>query len=284
MAAAPAPATAEPYYAESGEHGQAGYYVKTVGCAPVAKPVSLSETEAAKHAILNRSGSGSAWNGAGTWEDKDVSAWAKVSFPEPHETSPIAACFGARGHLQRRCCWADDGTAARQDALRELLVGLSSSTVRISAVEMSGGRASCVMVRGQKRAGWDLTLELSWEAVADEDESGGGAAAAPTDAEMAEEADEGDEGADVKINDDGDSSEDDEDEDDEVAAPGRDRGTITVETNDLDDVDDIEFSEIKVTGGGLTSHLAGKELGSLRPLLYERLTGTFKQAILEAAS
>ena len=51
----------ERYYEETGEHGRAGYYVKTVGNAPVVAPKALTAEEAAAKAAPKRSGSGSAW-------------------------------------------------------------------------------------------------------------------------------------------------------------------------------------------------------------------------------
>eukprot|EP01051_Picozoa_sp_SAG22_P019111 SAG22_NODE_3424_length_1719_cov_3.514815_2_plen_72_part_00 len=51
----------ERYYEKDGEHGRAGYYVKTVGNAPVAAPTALSAEEVAAKAALTRTGSGSAW-------------------------------------------------------------------------------------------------------------------------------------------------------------------------------------------------------------------------------
>ena len=100
----------ERYYEESGEHGRAGYYVKTVGNAPVVAPTALTAEEAAAKAAPKRTGSASAWcdscpsvhsvcggfletrslcsvslllcaalrNTGGTWENKDMSKWAKV--------------------------------------------------------------------------------------------------------------------------------------------------------------------------------------------------------------
>jgi hypothetical protein len=56
-----AKAGGERYYEETGEHGRAGYYVKTVGNAPVVAPTALTAEEAAAKAAPKRSGSGSAW-------------------------------------------------------------------------------------------------------------------------------------------------------------------------------------------------------------------------------
>jgi hypothetical protein len=55
------PVEGERFYEESGEHGRAGYYVKTVGNAPVAAPTALSAEEVAAKAAPKRAGSGSAW-------------------------------------------------------------------------------------------------------------------------------------------------------------------------------------------------------------------------------
>jgi hypothetical protein len=107
---------AEAYYEEEGEHGRAGYYVKTVGNAPVAKPTALSSAEAASLAAC--SDGGSAWNSGGTWEDQDLSKWAKAG------------------------------------ALAELLCGLSLPRVRISKAEMTAGRSViyCVFPPGKPSA------------------------------------------------------------------------------------------------------------------------------------
>jgi hypothetical protein len=163
-AAAPAPAPGstsgstgggappEPLYAESGEHGRVGGIVRTVGNAPVRKPVALSEQEARQHEF-QRKGSGSAWNVGGTWEDKDMSKWAKSTLPG-------------------------------------MLSGVANSTVSITGASIEGGRASVVMVRGQMRPGWDLNIKLQWEAVVKDEAAA--AAAATQDGQGGEEEEGGD--------------------------------------------------------------------------------------------
>ncbi|BDA42286.1 hypothetical protein COCOBI_03-1730 [Coccomyxa sp. Obi] len=73
----------------------------------------------------------SVWNQAGTFEERDVSGWAK-------------------------------------DQLQLLLVGLEhrtpTATITLTEVKKTTGEAHVWLVRGKKRAGFDLTFEAAWRA------------------------------------------------------------------------------------------------------------------------
>ena len=131
-----AQAGGERYYEETGEHGRAGYYVKTVGNAPVVAPTALTADEAAAMAAAPKPrGSGSAWcasclsvrlgrsvdarlstlcrvphrNSAGTWENKDMSKWAKVP---PYILVLISGAQYNRQAHSLLCGFADHSPAA----------------------------------------------------------------------------------------------------------------------------------------------------------------------------
>lgn len=102
------------------------------GSAPKATPKKLSAEEAA---ALDGQGNGaaSAWNQAGTWEERNWTKW-----------------------------WTD--------ALTEAVVGLEAplakgaGAVRVSGVGKCTGDASVVVVRGKPRHGFDFEVELKWTA------------------------------------------------------------------------------------------------------------------------
>lgn len=80
--------------------------------------------------------SGSAWNKAGTWEEKDVTSWAKESLKE----ALLATTF------------ALPDTSPAPNAL--VMVG------KVSDVD---GHASFAMVRGKKRYIYEFAIKLEWE-------------------------------------------------------------------------------------------------------------------------
>ena len=96
--------------------------------APEARPVKLMNSEeAAKHASPTNSTGGSAWNSAGTWEERSQKTWAE-------------------GHLKK------------------LLVGLTANhegygEVRVSELAVTGD-ASVTFTRGKKKFPFDFSLEV----------------------------------------------------------------------------------------------------------------------------
>ncbi|CAK0873977.1 unnamed protein product [Prorocentrum cordatum] len=97
------------------------------------KPVQLTgdAAAAASAADASKPGAGSAWNTAGTWEDKDVSSTAKAMLRARLEDFPS--------------------------------VEVSGGTLSVSEVEALDGEASKPVVRGVTRHLWDLNLKLKLE-------------------------------------------------------------------------------------------------------------------------
>jgi hypothetical protein len=99
--------------------------------APVAAPVRLTaEQEAALKEQQNAAaeGKGSQWNAAGTYEEKDVSAWARKR---------------------------------TQELLEGVEVG-PGGVVRVTSVACTG-EAHVVFVRGKRRAAFELKVTIGWE-------------------------------------------------------------------------------------------------------------------------
>lgn len=102
---------------------------------PLPKPEPKKLTDADVQALERTASSSkpvgaSAWNAAGTWEEKSHMEWAK-------------------GEMERR------------------LVGLSATTMELKVVSIKGctGDANVVITRGRPRHGFDLELKLGWTAV-----------------------------------------------------------------------------------------------------------------------
>ena len=107
------------------------------GTAPAAKPVRLSEAEAAALSakLEGSGGSGlSSWNTAGTWEERTHTKWAE----------------GRIGEL-----------LVTGDAIAET----ESIRVALTSVKKLEGDATVVMVRGKPRHGFDFSLTLTFECV-----------------------------------------------------------------------------------------------------------------------
>jgi Fe-S cluster assembly iron-binding protein IscA len=107
------------------------------GTAPAAKPVRLSEAEAAALSLKleGSGGSGlSSWNTAGTWEERTHTKWAEKRISELLVTG---------------------------DAIAETDV----ARVLLTSAKKIEGDATVVMVRGKPRHGFDFSLTLTFECV-----------------------------------------------------------------------------------------------------------------------
>ena len=83
-------------YSAEGQHDMVGYYVKTVGDAPVTIPTPLSPEQqaAAQASVVHAGGGGSAWNRSGaTWETRDLRYSCLALQVSIRDTSIIAPCF-----------------------------------------------------------------------------------------------------------------------------------------------------------------------------------------------
>eukprot|EP01048_Picozoa_sp_COSAG05_P003313 COSAG05_NODE_150_length_16171_cov_64.740356_15_plen_419_part_01 len=150
-AASPPPATPQqassqaPLYAAEGQHNMVGYYVKTVGDAPVTVPTPLTPEQVAKVSV--QAEVGSAWNAGGaTWETRDLSSWIKTRLPQLCAAELLADSPGAS---------YDTAAAAAQNSTPPPPLFLS--------IKVGGeSEASVAVVRGAVRPGFDLSLELEW--------------------------------------------------------------------------------------------------------------------------
>ena len=217
-------------------------------------------------------------NTGGTWENKDVSKWAKVRTAPtpscsllPSTTAATAASVSSPAAITSRMC-------APQTALPPLIEGLSGGEITVSSASISGD-ASCLMVRGKLRPGFDLEVEIEWillgEPPAESEPEPPVEAEPEPPTEMEPEqlpavdssAEAGAKGAgggwnsgmDVMPMPSGAGADDTDDDDvsidsdiDDVPAEkddGSTRGKLTIAATDLDDDDDLVLSDVKVTKG-----------------------------------
>jgi hypothetical protein len=98
-------------------------------------PQALSAAEAAA-LPASTAGGGSAWNAAGTWEDRDCSAAAKA---------------GLASRLEGLVVSGEGG-------------GSDAAIATVTGVEAVTGEATLSIVRGVRRAGFDFDVTVRWEA------------------------------------------------------------------------------------------------------------------------
>jgi hypothetical protein len=111
---------------------------------PEAKKLTEAEAAVAKENLQRAASSGaSAWNAAGTFEDRDLTNWVK-------------------------------------DVVKDLLVGVQSSQpssnnliAKITEVESCSGDAGQWIVRGSVRANFDLDIKVKWVSEVDGSEISG---------------------------------------------------------------------------------------------------------------
>ncbi len=110
---------------------------------------SPSATAAASVASPQRSASaasGSAWNAAGTWEERSATAWAN----ETLRRLLLQVRIDAVGGDKVRCRLRIFDSTLMKDQIR---------VVEVKAIE---GDASVAIVRGKKKLICDFTLDLGW--------------------------------------------------------------------------------------------------------------------------
>lgn len=107
------------------------------------KPVAVSSTSAAAPPSGATSPLGSAWNTAGTWEERDVTRSATSAL----ESRLAAFVFSPR----------------------------SGKRVHMASASLTGGHVTLIASRGKLRVGYELTLSATWEI---REEGGGGEALA----------------------------------------------------------------------------------------------------------
>ncbi|GFR47177.1 hypothetical protein Agub_g8870, partial [Astrephomene gubernaculifera] len=134
------PATASPAVEEKsklaeqatakGELSYSYWAGKGGGGVPLPEPRKLTDQEKEELERQASANGASAWNAAGTFEERNASAWAKAR-------------------------------------LKELLVGLrlAGGEVEVLDVNSCEGEANIFLVRGKKRCGFDFELQLAWKAV-----------------------------------------------------------------------------------------------------------------------
>ncbi|GAQ85928.1 hypothetical protein KFL_002610140 [Klebsormidium nitens] len=108
--------------------------------APAPKPVpkKLSQEELAQTAQAGPSSGGSAWNKAGTWEERNLTAWGK-------------------------------------DRLGELLkeldeISFPEGRARVTEMSSCTGDATQFFVRGKRRCGYHFEIDLKWKGTFKEEE------------------------------------------------------------------------------------------------------------------
>ncbi|KAG2493273.1 hypothetical protein HYH03_008410 [Edaphochlamys debaryana] len=129
--AEPAPAGADG--AKDKTKGELSYHYwhgKGGGEVPLPEPRKLTEAEKAELERQAAANGASAWNAAGTFEERNATSWAK-------------------------------------DRLKGLLGGLelAGGEVTVTDVNSVEGEANIFLVRGKKRSGFDLEMQLAWKGV-----------------------------------------------------------------------------------------------------------------------
>lgn len=120
-----------------------GYYhgrLGTVLSDAAPKPQQVSASEPSSPDSPNRQKRGSEWNQAGTWEEKDVSDWAKER---------LTACLGAASVV---------GRSVKLASGEEVIV-----SSEVSKVKSISGDAQIVTVRKQPRFGYNFEAELGFK-------------------------------------------------------------------------------------------------------------------------
>ena len=130
---------------------------------------------------------GSAWNSGGTWEEKDVSEWAKGALKARlgavSASSEVAGSGKEGGFMEGmlQSLNSVDLTKARgddeiNDLARKLAQGAMPVRVRVTEVKSLEGSAAVVSTRGQTRYPYEFGFVLEWEGVQDESSADGDAA------------------------------------------------------------------------------------------------------------
>ena len=113
---------------------------------------ALSAEEAA--ALAAKSGPGSSWNKASTWEEKNIAPWATAYVRE--DVLPSLAYTLGTPEAPPLPKLPDDPSA-------EGLTPSSSCKVRVSAVDSVKGEATYVLSRGKERVLFELAIKLKLE-------------------------------------------------------------------------------------------------------------------------
>ncbi|KAG2450472.1 hypothetical protein HYH02_004973 [Chlamydomonas schloesseri] len=124
-------AAAKPAEGNKGELSYHYWHGKGGGDVPLPEPKKLTEEEKAELERQAASNGASAWNAAGTFEERNATSWAK----------------------------------ARVGELVRGLEGLASGDVTVVDLNSCEGEANIFLVRGKKRCGFDFELQLAWKAV-----------------------------------------------------------------------------------------------------------------------
>uniref|UniRef100_A0A7S0LGA3 Activator of Hsp90 ATPase AHSA1-like N-terminal domain-containing protein n=1 Tax=Coccolithus braarudii TaxID=221442 RepID=A0A7S0LGA3_9EUKA len=123
--------------------------------------------EVSPSAAGRSSSGGSAWNKAGTWEEKDISTWTQQLLKDKLAGVSAKADVDMQFVLQE----ANLGSASLGDAW--LGLPLLASVREVKSVE---GTASVSSSRGTLRHMVDLSFEIEWEVAAEQTEDGKGGA------------------------------------------------------------------------------------------------------------
>ena len=125
---------------------------------------------------------GSAWNSGGTWEEKDVSGWAKDALRSrlgALSASSGAAGSGMEGMLQQINSLdfsKPRGSDDVDEMVKKMAAGYLPLRARVTEVKSLEGSAAVVSTRGQTRHPYEFGFELEWEATQEEGAPADGAA------------------------------------------------------------------------------------------------------------
>ena len=115
-------------------------------------PKKLSEAEAAAISSQN-AGAGATWNGAQTWEEKEISKWSKALLREQLLTS-LTLSLPSEGVALPALPASQEALAAAAAA------GSLSARLRLTSVEKLDGEASHVVSRGKQRVVFEFTIKV----------------------------------------------------------------------------------------------------------------------------
>lgn len=141
------------------------------------------ESEATDDSQSKRTGAGSAWNFAGTFEERDVSSWAKARLTELCTQAAVQeAGIDAQGDPEAfakifgdldASSLAGMDTNAGLEQLSRISAKLARMEAKVTKAKKLEGDAHIAVVRGTKRYLFDFTMQLDFEVQVDERLEGG---------------------------------------------------------------------------------------------------------------
>lgn len=156
---------------DAGSLGGYHYFWKSVKEDSQITPQKLEHADEAPQS--GNSGAGSAWNSAGTWEERSLTDWFCDRLRSQVECLRML-CYANFNSSSESVTVVPDTSATAvgsmsdshtNDALQESHVSDSSVILRVKELERMSGDASVVSVRGKPRYGFDVSFVLKWAIV-----------------------------------------------------------------------------------------------------------------------